>query len=335
MNTVPELDVVEVNGLRVAHVTADQAMGTDWAARAPDADLVRVPDPQPADWPALRKAGFAVKPNWVTWGAPLRADETEFVARLSANERRDIRYGHRFVAEHDVSFVVDTPLRPKLLEDFLAVYEQQIQGMRHGVPYARQRQDQILAQRESFFAVYAYQQDTLIGGCLCLMQPQTSVVRLGFSAARPTARQGMLVRALYMAVFAQARAMSYRWMSLGTDPSLYGHLAKPGLFTFKSRLGFVPVPLQAIDPDDDGADEADRILRLSALTDPALVLHYGDDPVGARTALAERVATGGRTAGWADPVALALEVLSGRAEVDTRPYRAPFIDPIEVRTLDP
>ena len=44
------------------------------------------------------------------------------------------------------------------------------------------------------------------------------------------------------------RDLGLQWISLGSDPSLYGDLAMPGLFTFKARLGFVPIPIRCFDP---------------------------------------------------------------------------------------
>src|SRR5437764_2287081 len=97
-------------------------------------------------------------------------------------------------------------------------------------------------------------------------------------------RQASLTRVIYLEVVRVARERGFAMVSLGSDPNLYGHLVKPGLFSFKSRLGFVPVPSHLVDPAS-GSDQADRIVGFSAVTDPTFVLSYAQEVRGPSLAL--------------------------------------------------
>jgi hypothetical protein len=148
------------------------------------------------------------------------------------------------------------------------------------------------------------------------------MIRIAFAATRPGARAAMLTRALYMTAAQHGRNLGLHWISLGSDPCLYGDLAMPGLFTFKARLGFVPIPIRCFDPDDsDAADVAEAVLSLRALSDPALSLSYTTP---------ESLS---RDWHWADPPPWQLHVLSSRPDVDVRPFGAPFVRQCTVELL--
>jgi GNAT superfamily N-acetyltransferase len=147
--------------------------------------------------------------------------------------------------------------------------------MRYGVAFARRFRTTILEGPEKYFGVFLYRADELIGGCLALECPDESAIRIRWSAVTEPARRAGYPRALYCTAMQQAREKGYEWATLGDDPNLYGHLAQPGLFTFKSRMGFEAVASQ--DFADPGAwDEADLVLSLDKLSDPALMLEYAD-----------------------------------------------------------
>lgn len=84
---------------------------------------------------------------------------------------------------------------------------------------------------------------------------------LRFSAVEPRWRAASLARVLYLAAFRTARELGCPLVTLGNDPNLYGHVAKPGLMLFKARLGFRPVPAGTVVPTMAG-DVADRIVLL-------------------------------------------------------------------------
>jgi predicted N-acetyltransferase YhbS len=307
----------DINGLMVGMATIAEALGID--RETADLDVVRVVDPAPDSWRELRAAGFAVKPSWVTWLSPTLDSQESFLDRLSVNERRNVRLGLRFVEEQGIALRTVSPLAPAELDTFLDLYDRQISGMRHGVGYARQQREELLSQRDRYLLVEASLGDEVLGGCLCWLRPEVSTLQIRFVTTAPSSRQHRLVRAMYMRACALARELGYDQVSLGSDPTLYGHIAKPGLFSFKARLGFVPVPATLFGSDDD-PDEADLVLRLGTLSDPSLLLSYhltdDSDPATATTSSPLR-----------------LDVLANDADTDLNPYRAPFLADVGLQIL--
>ncbi|MBT2365565.1 N-acetyltransferase [Streptomyces sp. ISL-10] len=319
----------EHEGLRIASVDVGEALDRNWWEWAwqgePPADVIRVENPAPEVWPALEEAGFITKPGWVNWQAELRDSEDAFLAALSGSERRNIRLGRRFAAEHGIKAVVERGPSATSLEAFLEMYDAQITAMRNGIPYARRQQKDILRDRDCYVGVFAYHNARMVGGCLCQIRADQAMLQLRFAAAEPSARGGRLQRAVYMDAFQAARDLGLSRMSLGNDPTLYGHIADPGLFGFKSRLGFVPVPSHLIDPDIGGT-EADLILSMNALADPSLLLAY------AHTQPPQTPRPDGPTT----RPPLRLVVLTARTDEhppDIARHRAGFLTRVDIRTV--
>lgn len=307
-----------MHGLRIGEVCVDEAMEID--RTAVDLDIVRVVDPAPDSWPALRAAGFAVKPAWITWLSPVMDSEESFLERLSANERRNVRLGLRFVEEEGITFREISPITPDALDDFLCVYRRQVAGMPYGVAFACQQRGELLAEKDSFLLLEARAGDEVIGGCLCWLRPDVSTLQIRFVTTVPSSRQNRLVRAMYMRGCELARGLGYERVSLGSDPTVFGHMARPGLFSFKARLGFVPVParLFASDPEPD---EADLVVRLGTLSEPSLILSYHhehDSDVAAVTLTTP----------------FRLDVVTSDADTDISPYRSPFLADLGLNVLD-
>jgi GNAT superfamily N-acetyltransferase len=308
------------HGLRTAVVDAAEAAETEWESTGAGIDVVRVVDPDPVSWPALRRAGFAIMPACVTWISPVGASDEDFLGRLSSDEGRNIRQGQRFAADRGIRLDVRAPLDAEAFDAFLDLYVRQVGAMRHGVPFAQWQRDGILAEADDYLLVRALDGDgALVGGCVCLWRRDVSALQIRFASATPDARRGGLIRAMYQRVFQEARDLGCATVSLGTDPSIYGHIAKPGLFRFKSRLGFTPVAARIFGSDDD-PDEANRVLRLDALSEPSLLLSY-DLPEGA--------GTDDITA----DTALRMDVLTRDGDVDTAFYRAGFLTEVDIRKI--
>jgi hypothetical protein len=305
------------HGLTIAHVDADEALRTDWASARDGLDLVRVIDPDRACWRPLRQAGFGVHPAWITWVAALGATEDDFLGRLTRKERYAVRAGQRFTAEQGIRLEIGAPLTAQCFDQFLELYGRQIAGMDRGVPFALLERDEIVADGAGYFTVLAFAGDALVGGCVCRRREDISTAVIRFAATTPDGRRNQVVRSMYTQVFRTARELGFRDVSLGSDPALYGHMAKPGLFSFKSRLGFTPVPARLFGSIDD-PDEATLVLRLDALTEPSLLVCY------------EPPANGGRPEVTSD-TPLRLDVITGDPDVDVAPYRAPFLAGVTVR----
>ncbi len=265
-------------GLSVAIVSAQEALSLRLDRRElPGVNVLRVPEPPAASWIDLARAGFVRKPSWITWVSPVCGSDEQWLARMPKRSRYDVRRAREAAAE-GLRQVVEQPLTPAALEEFLVLYERMVAKMPHGVGFAASLREGLLAE-ERHYAVYLYGEDGMVGGCLCLESPQTDTVKLRFSAVDPVWRDRSLARALYAECVAVARRKGYRQVTLGNDPNLYGHIPQPGLFTFKARLGFVPVPAEPFGVNP-WRDEADLLLSLDGLNDLVLMLGYLGDASG-------------------------------------------------------
>ncbi|MEU4982766.1 GNAT family N-acetyltransferase [Streptomyces sp. NPDC021969] len=276
MTTVTE----DPTGVKIAQVGLDEALGRDWHDPSLDVDLVKVRLTTLEHRRELEAARFLVKPAWVNWLAPLLDSEQTFLSRLPLKERQSIRQAARRAEAGGIELVVLEDMTERDLLRFLELYDRQVARMERGVNYARRQQRQLARRLDSLLAVHAYADGRLVGGCLGWLRPDQAMMQLRFSAVDDGARQGMLSRVLYSAAMEAARHRGLTWASLGNDPSLFGHTAQPGLFRFKARLGFRPVPTQAVPPKVTG-DEAELVVRMRALAEPSLSLAYdGDEAVG-------------------------------------------------------
>lgn len=314
------MNIVDRYGLTVAEISTDEALhgGGDWGGL--DIDLLRVCRPRPQDQALLVEAGFVVKPSWVNWVAPLRDSEADYLGALTKKQQRNVRWGLDFVASAGLRTRFHHPLEEKPLEEFLRIYEEQVATMRNGLNLARGEQRSFLDEADSHLGVFAYDGSRMVGGCVGWLRPDASLFQLRYMAAAPDSRRGALTRALYMAAFRAGRELGCTRMSLGNDPSLYGHVTAPGLYQFKKRLGFTPLPSQTVDPGV-GTDEADRFVSLRALTHPSLLLAYDEDYARWDGTETDR------------PQGLKLHVLATRDDVDTSLYQAGFLASLEMTVV--
>jgi GNAT superfamily N-acetyltransferase len=292
--------LTELYGVSMIFVDPDEALATDWATYRGSADVVRV-EPAPADrWPDLRAAGFLPKPKLVTWLADSAESDEQFLAALTWKERQNIRAARHTLGVDALTIDVQALDEP-LLDAFLPLYRQRVAEMRHGWAVAEEQRDAILADADAYFAVCVRHGAALVG--CCLVRQDADLVRVRFSAVDSLRRRSSLARVLYLEAVRAARQRGYRRVSLGTDPNLYGHIAKAGLFSFKSRLGFLAYPAHLVDPAA-GNDQADLVLNLTQLADPAMLLGYADSTATER---------------------LDLAVFTHTADLDVRPYQARFL----------
>ena len=297
------MDIRDHYGLALAVVEPEELADRPWAGPGQDIDVVRVVDPPAPVWQELADQGFLRKPAAVAWVAELGSGEDEFLSRLRRFARQDIRRAQRRAAA-GLAEVVEEPVSPGTLDRFLALYTDRVAQMDFGVPFALGHRQAILNGPDKFFGVFAYEGEELAGGCLVRECPDDDAAVLRFSAVTAEWRRAGLPRALYCSALRVARGKGYRWATLGNEPNLIGHLTKPGLFRFKTDLGFRTMPSQDF-ADPSGHDEADLVLRLDRLHDPTFLLAYAD-PLDA----AER-----RLAGH----------LFCEAPLDSAPYAAPFL----------
>lgn len=262
-------------GITIATVDAAEVAGRPWLAADRHVDVVRVYEPAAADRPGLAAAGFLHKPNWLSWFAELGPDEDTYLAGIATKARQDIRRA-RHRAERELRITSPDRITAGTLDAFLALYGERVAEMTHGVAVASRHRENILNGPQRYFAVLATDGDELAGGCLVLECPEQDLVRIRFSAVTPRWRRASLARTLYFAAMRTARDKGYKWVSLGDEPNLYGHVAKAGLFRFKAAMGFACEP-SPDSHDPRGRDVADLVLNLDNLCDPCLVLAYPPD----------------------------------------------------------
>ncbi|WP_299532059.1 GNAT family N-acetyltransferase [uncultured Streptomyces sp.] len=289
--------------LPMALVDVDQALSGGWRTYENEVDLIRVQDPPAESWPRLREAGFLPKPQVVAWRAGVLETEEQYLGTLSGKDRYDIRTAYRRAGEGDLDVGAE-PLTVGLLDEFLELYESQVATMRHGWAVAVEQRGSILAEAEAYSAVTVRSHGTLVAACLNQDVPAKDEIRARFSAVSSDRRHDSLARLLYWEMLREARVRKRRWAILGRDINLYGHVVKPGLFSFKSRLGFTAVPGQLLEPGS-GSHQADRVIRLTELTDPTLLLSYAP--------------AAGEAAAVTAP--LHLNLFTPSEDLDARPYR--------------
>ncbi|QKV96405.1 hypothetical protein HUT19_35750 [Streptomyces sp. NA02950] len=273
------METRDEDGLTVRWLTLDEAL--DGAGHTEgvqngggNADVLRVAEPPRDAWSALRARGFVPKPAKISWITETRDSDEEFLARLPKGERWSVRRARRIAAEDGVRFVVQEPVEATALDAFLHIYHHHIGTMRHGVPYAGGQREAILG--GPFFAVWACAGAELLGGCLVVAAPGAPYTKIRYAAVAGRFRDTGLSRAVYLEAVRASRERGFTATSLGTEPNVYGHIAKAGLFSFKRRMGFAPMPSQ--DLGNAGGVEADRVLHLGGLEDPGMILGYPDSP---------------------------------------------------------
>ncbi|MZD56780.1 GNAT family N-acetyltransferase [Streptomyces sp. SID5606] len=271
------MEIFEQDDLIIATVSRDEAEHGAWERADRPVDVVRLLDVEGLGEDDRDRLGFLTRPRWLNWWAPLGASEEEFIGRLSGTERRNIRLGRQAVRDENLSIIVRPGLTEEAFDEFLAVYDAQLAGMTRGKDYARRSRDYLLGKSSEHMTVFVHDGQTVVVASIWWIRTQESVLQLRFSAAAPSARSSRVMRATYTEAFRYARESGLSYASLGNDPSLFGHVVQPGLFNFKSRLGFSVIPSEALESRLGGVF-TDRFVSLRSLSDPTLVITTDTDP---------------------------------------------------------
>ncbi|MBE4737361.1 MULTISPECIES: GNAT family N-acetyltransferase [Streptomyces] len=267
------MEIVDRHGLALALIAPAELAEEPWTRTDQPIDVVRLLNPPAGIWDDLARRGFVRKPSLLTWVAELGADEDGFLASLDSSSRKSVRRAQRQAVAAGLRETVEDPVTPGTLDRFLTLYRERVADMRFGVPFALDHRDAVLHGPRKFFGVFAYDGEELVGGCLALECPAVNTLVLRFSAVSAAYRRSSLPRVVYLSVLREARARGYGRATLGNEPNLMGHLTQPGLLRFKTGLGFRAVPSHEC-ADPQPSDEADLVLRLTALNDPTLILGY-------------------------------------------------------------
>lgn len=272
------VEIKEQDSLVIAVVSREEVDSRRWLHSNRAIDVVRLHESETLDKAERSELGFLNRPRYINWWSSLRDCEDDFVAGLTATERRNIRLGLKAIQEESLRVEVRVGLTEEVLDNFLVVYDEQISGMVHGKNYARRFRDEILSSGKEYVSACAYSGSYMVVGSIWWMRPQESMLQMRFSASRPDARSSRVMRTVYMEAFRFARESGYSYGSLGNDPSLFGHLVQPGLFNFKSRLGFTPIPAGALSSQFAGVF-IEKIVSMRSLSDPSLLAVMSEDGV--------------------------------------------------------
>ncbi|MET8730692.1 hypothetical protein ABZV81_26440 [Streptomyces parvus] len=268
------MEIVEQEYLVIASVDLEEAQNRAWETAGTPIDVVRLLDSEKVSDEVLSAWGFVPRPRWLNWCTPVAGSDADFLGALSGTERRNVRLGRRFVEEQKLGLRVAPGLTEEFMDEFLDVYDRQVADMPRGKNFARRWRDRLLSAADQHVSIALRDGNEMLAGSVWHVRPERSVLQMRFSAASQGARSGRALRVLYAEAVAYARESGLAYASLGNDPSLFGQLVQPGLFNFKSRMGFTPVPSGLFDASLDG-EFADRILRLGALPDPSLLVTWG------------------------------------------------------------
>jgi GNAT superfamily N-acetyltransferase len=329
------------HGLRIAHLDADHVRSGQWRNVPADVEVIRVRAPDPRDHEDLVRFGFVVKPNRVSWLASALDSEELFLRGLPTVERQTIAKNRRALDGSGIKIHQPEQLTESSLDAFLRKYQRQVAAMHYGVDFATRERDTMLDNLEDYVIVNAYAGRELVGGCVSVVRRDRDVLHIRFSAVDPGARQDGLARPLYLRTMEAARKLGLGAVSLGNDTTLYGHIVKPGLFRFKARFGFVPVPAHLFSLAGP-ADEADLVRTLGPLANPSLLLGYtSPDRMTEEDRLRWHAQQAPDTrelisaARATRPLSLVVLAVGAdvQADVEANRYRAGFLGDVEVRRL--
>ncbi|TDP96801.1 GNAT family N-acetyltransferase [Labedaea rhizosphaerae] len=269
------MKIKEYLGFRVAKCDVDEALTGAWRDRAGEIDIVRVSAPPVTAWPRLRRAGFVCKPKLIRWYAEVDG----YRERLSRKDRWNLRNAERLAEQAGLRGEVVSPIDAAFMDEFLELYKERIAEMRRGLDVAGGIRDSVIAD-DSYRAVVARHPDgSLAGAVIGRPFAGDGAFRVNVSAVTPHWRKASLTRTLYARAAELAREHGLPRVSAGTDPNVFGLIAEPGLYSFKSRLGFRPTAPEELLPDE-AEHEADLVLRLDQLSDPALIVGYAESGDG-------------------------------------------------------
>lgn len=273
------MKVKHYRGFRVAKCDVEEALDGTWRAEVDDIDVVRVSAPPPERWADLRDAGFVCKPKLIRWYAPVGEDDEAYRGRMSCKQRWNLRNAERTAENAGLTAEAAGPIDEDLMTEFLALYADRIAEMRRGIDVAGGIRDDVLADDTYRAVVMRHPDGSLAGAMIGRISWADGAFRLNVSAVTPRWRHASLTRVMYARAASLARDLGLPRVSAGTDPNLFGLIAEPGLYGFKTRMGFVPTAPQRYLPDE-AEHEADLVVRLDQLSDPTLVVGYRDGPDG-------------------------------------------------------
>lgn len=222
MNQVKILHVANVADLRL--VVSDKA------------DVVEIASPV--------SAGFGRYPK-IYW--LLRLD-----GRLPADYLRSPKDQKRYLsdlrlaAKSGIKITQSMAVDEKTFSDWLNLYRQILSDKKVGLKHINWNWYRRRSRQAPIFQTAAFQNKQLLGGILWTIQGRS--LRVAGTACRHIKIPGGVRLPLEISLIAQAQNRNLTAIKHGRDLNLYGPYLNPGLFEYKSRLGYSPYPVPGQKP---------------------------------------------------------------------------------------
>lgn len=254
------LDVVEV-----ADIAALRSGG--WSPDRPHVVRVRSVT---RGWPDLRGDDVVVRPSWVHWVHPAADGTRGVLATQSKKQRQRSRAALRTLSA--MTMEVHDPVDAVAFGEWAELYSAQVGRMRYGRNLAAAFRRRVLAPGSGYALIGWREDGRLRCGCVVEHDTERSALVTRFSAVVEEEWAAELPRAMYLAHADLAAERGLRWVTLGNDVNFYGAVVRPGLCSFKLRLGFQPVPSDLF--GTVGKRVAERVTNLTGLELPVLRFAY-------------------------------------------------------------
>lgn len=263
--------VVDHLGLRTVQYPG--ALGQDAVAELdrPGTHVIEV-EREGADAGLLEAHGFVLRPTEVLWITRPRSDDMVYLHESQSSEqRRKCRRALASFERSNLRKVHHGELDAAVATQWIELYHSTISGMTYGDVGVTDSAE-LVGRGYELLAVHD-EHDQMVAGSIVAADEMRDFFVGIMRGIAPAARRHDLPRVMDLWLVDEARRRGLSWASLGSDPNIYGHVAKAGLARYKRSLGFHPV---ATDTFLDGwsRDVWTAFLRTDGLVPPVMTFAY-------------------------------------------------------------
>lgn len=217
-----------MNQVKILHVGAVADLRR---AALDNADVVEIASPV--------SVGFSRYPK-IYW--LLRLDGRRPIDYLRSPKDRSCYLSDlRLAAKSGISITQSMAVDEKIFSDWLNLYLQIISDKKVGLKHINWNWYRRRSRQTPIFQTAAFQNRQLLGGILWTIQGRS--LRVAGTACRHIKIPGGVRLPLEISLIAQAQNRNLTAIKHGRDLNLYGPYLNPGLFEYKSRLGYSPYPV--------------------------------------------------------------------------------------------
>jgi len=198
-----------------------------------DVTLIFNPDQKTVE--EYLKKGYFYKPYKITYQLKVPESEEQYLSMLKRNKRKRILKAKRD-CEH-IQIERQEQLKKEYFDEWYDIYEINIESKEKGRVFAdRQWYDRNGHKMGGIFAM-----DKGIVGGILFTKKKDGLVSISFSSTKKDYLKLGLNDLLNEQMIMFAKELGFETIERGMDKNLYGHHLSPGLFVFKTSLGFRPV----------------------------------------------------------------------------------------------